>query len=374
MSLSPFFRVFIDSSGREITDMIDSFTYEDCTEEDDMVLLKMKNKSVSIVDDPELSEGVNIRFIFGYLGGANSGKHIAKIADIDYDYGKTIDITIKATDMGRQMKLTESNNLWKNISSGDIVKKIAAKYKMEANVEGKTKTYSSIPQGNMSDLDFVKYLASQEPGGYISYVKDNVLIYKKRKVAQGSAGTFVYGDPNGGVLKFKVSVKKDKKNSGSGETKAAGINPDTLEEIETKADKVGDKTGKYVYDENSKLIDKNNTGKMLGGVTVNNNTDGKGATDKAKANSELEGITATLETEGNPNYVADSVISIAGVGKKHVGNWYVTKISHNVARGGYTNSWGMKKNATSQDVSNPDGKETAANKIYKYDQNGNPVK
>lgn len=374
MSKSPFYRVSMAKSGRDITDLIDSFSYEDCTEEDDVVKIVIRGKHPAIIDDPEFSEDVRIRFIFGYLGGDVSPIRVAKITDINYKYGKTVDMTITATDLGRDLKVTESNKIWKNVTSKEIITQIAKKHKMEVNIEGETKKHTNIPQGNSSDFDFIKYLASIEPGNYIYYVKGTTINYVKRKISKAPSYTFIYGDPSGGVLGFNVTVKKDKKNAGSGETKATGINPDTMETVSNKANKTVEKTGRYVYDENSNLITDTDTGKALTGVVVKNPTDAKAVTEKAKANSELEGITASLELEGMPNVAADKILAMNGVAKKHSGNWYISKATHKVDRGGYKTACDLKKNATSQDVSNKDSKEKEANKIYKYDSNADPVK
>lgn len=374
MVKSPFYRVSIDHSGRDITDMIDSFTFEDCTEEDDILKIQLKGKNPSIIDDPDFSEDIVLKFIFGYLDGNQSGIHTAKISDIGYRYGTTIDMNITASDLGRDMKLTESNKIWKNVSTSDIINQIATKYKMQVNIEGTTRKYTSIPQGNMSDFDFIKYLASIEPNNYIYFVKGKTINFVRRKIAQASSGIYTLGDPEGGVLGFSVTVKKDKKNSGSGETKTTGINPDTLENVEGKSNTTTDKTGRYVYDQNSNLITDTNTGKTLSGVVAQSNADAKAITDKAKADAELEGITASVELEGNCLFLANTTITMSGVAKKHSGNWYVPKVTHKIDRSGYKSIGDLKKNATSQDVSNPDGQEANANKIYVYDQNANPVK
>lgn len=374
MSKSPFYRVSITSSGRDITEMIDSFTFEDCTEEDDILKITLKNKDVSLADDPDLSEGVFLSFVYGFLNGAQANVRSFEITDINYNYSTTFNISIVASDPGRQTKVNESNKIWKNVSTAEIIKQIADKHKLKSNVEGKTKTYTSIPQGNLSDFDFIKYLASVEPGFYISFMSSGTINFIKRKVADASSATYTYGDPEGSVIDFNVTVKKDKKDKGSGETKVSGIDPDTLEEVGNKANKTPEKTGKYIYDENSNQLNENTTGKNLGGAPVHNNADAKAVTEKAKSDAELQGITATLKTEGNPGWLANTIISMAGVAKKHSGNWYTSKVTHTINRSGYLSSGDMKKNATAQDVSNPDGTATAANKIYIYDENGNPVK
>lgn len=383
MSKTPFYRVSIASSGRDITSLISSFTFEDCTKEDDLLKLSLRNKSIALIDDDEFVEGAILNFMFGYLGGRTSSRRQAKITDIEYSYGETIDITISASDLGRELKMTESSKIWKNVNASQIVQQIAAKYGMTWEVTGVSpKIYQSLPQGNRTDFEFLQYLTTIEPGNRIFYVKDAKIFFVNRDMDRPPARTYTYGNGNGPVLRFRPKIKKDKKNASGGETSVNDIDPTSKDQINAKSSDNQKKTGKYIYNANADLLEKRNTeeqstttGKNLAGVPAQNAEDARNAADKAKQDGELNGITADLDLEGDPDLRSDEIITMAGVAKRHLGNWYVEKVTHRIDNGGYKTTCNLNKNGTAKPVGSGSSEADPANvnnkRTYVYDENSN---
>lgn len=74
-------------------------------------------------------------------------------------------------------------------------------------------------------------------------------------------------------------------------------------------------------------------------------------------------LTANLKVEGNPLLKPTDIITIAGVGKRHQGNWMITKITHSIiANGPYIVDIDMNKNGTSKEGTKGAAKNSSVNK------------
>lgn len=395
---APFYRVLVKDSNRDITSLIDSFTYEDSIKEDDMIVLSIKSDNPNIVDDPDLQEGIMITYVFGYKH-RHSGKRLAKIEDVDPDFSGQVKMTIRAFDLGLLLKKNEYDTVWEELTASEIAKKIANRNSLLYNVEDSSYKYSSLPQGNKTDFEFLTYLATMEEGGsYRFFVKDNVLNFNKIDLKQPSIKTFRYKDPNGGVLSFKPRAGGSKKKAASQETKVVSIDRNTGEVTEQKINnsnstddvKLGDHAVYYDADGNKKvnISDENSldkTGKNLV-VPAKSPTQASNIANKEKKDSALEDLTASLGTEGDPFYESDKIITISNVGKKFTGNWYVAKVSHTISSNQiYSSTLSLQKNASKVNSSNSEEAKNknngagpdSANKqktLFSYDEDGNRSK
>jgi hypothetical protein len=60
----------------------------------------------------------------------------------------------------------------------------------------------------------------------------------------------------------------------------------------------------------------------------------------------LKQETATLTLEGDPTIRVNEVVTIAGVYKRHLGNWLSTKVTHSIANSGYLTKIELLKNGS----------------------------
>jgi len=74
MARSPFYRIHFKDSQRDISNMVKSFTYEECLDEDDYVKLPLGNVTKELVDEDDFSRirintrcGCFIGFTIGIL-------------------------------------------------------------------------------------------------------------------------------------------------------------------------------------------------------------------------------------------------------------------------------------------------------------------
>ena len=397
LSPTPFY-IVQTASGKDLTGYITRFAYEDCTEKDDLVKLSMEGVSVSQVDDADMQPGKEIVFRFGYFQGLQSFSRRAVISDIDVSFGKTISLSLTATDAGQALKKTESGKIWKKQSSSQIADAIAAQYGLQKKIEATEKIHESIPQGNRTDFELLKYLTTLEPN-FIFYIKEKTLVFKKRDLDAKPGLSLFYNRPGqvlstNDLISFKPSNKDSKKTGASNNVAVVAFDPTKKKEETAKADAKTTSAdtqlgkGNIRYNENAKIVqDENRTGKKLA-LPAGKDDKNKTIAENKKKTASLKDLTATCQLQGNPALIADTLVTIQGVGKIYGGNYYITKVSHTIDSSGYLTSLELNRNASgsgkptdNSSQSNKNVNEQKGNKdsqvkkeVQVYNADGKPVK
>lgn len=401
---SVFVNVTTQADGADISGIIERFKFDDSTEKDDLVTITIKNSySLDAADNIALAKGQYVRFYFGYIGGKQSAPRLAKITRNERVYDGRVVTTITATDQGIDMKKNSSNTVWKDISSRGIVQAIASARGMGYSIDlsASTTKHASYPQGNKSDMDFLKELATKEPGGQFRvFVKGKVIHYEPRPLEQESSRTVKIGDSE--VISFRPRIDDNETSAAAGDYQQVAIDPESGEVVTSEKEestKLGKRT--FVFNQDAfivgvPLVNNINTGKA-GAPFVSTETKknvpspdpnqdnlNNESTNKTTG-SELGGMTAELSMEGDPVVQSDIIITIAGqVAKADSGNWLVTNVAHDLSPGSaYTMTMGLKKNASNATVSNAakeaektnetKGADNPGKKIRVYDGNSNVV-
>lgn len=270
-------------------------------------------------------------------------------------------MTVKGLDTGTVMKKTTSQKIWKGKTSSQIAKEIAHSYGMEAEVVDTKHVWDNMPQGNKSDVAFLKYLASREEGGnFVCYIRGNTLYYTTRNLSEASKVTFEYGWGDGKLVSFEPTTKESGKKPTSIKASASHVNPLTgdveKEDVDNKTEAKTGATGNYrVYygEDGTEAARKKgkDTSKesSLGKPVVQpvkDKKEAKNLINSRKKEGSLKEITAKLTIEGNPLVTPNVMITIKNVAKRHLGNWYVTKVSHRISNSAYITVLDMCRNAT----------------------------
>lgn len=403
---APYYKIYLGEDRVDITFICSNFVYEDCIEEDSLLKLDITPDDTDSADD--IKTGRFIYFQFGYIGGELSDMQKSRITDIKYKYSKGLKITINCLDLGTIVRKVPSKKIWSDITSSDIAKEIADKYNLDSDIEETTKVWEKLPQGNRTDFSFLSYLAERaDSGTYITYIRNNILSFKKSDLKKDSVRSFNYKDSNGYITSFSASEEESSMSSSVGGVDVMTSNKKTGEE--TKKDvnnKTENKTGTLgthnpeisnpdVYNLNSFSAKTDNTTVRNAYVSVpdipspkysiavksnddtdnpNDYTDNVGkktpsyyinmlkksysepTEDKEEASNvanhkkkqaTLSIITGKLKLVGQPFIAPDTVITIKGVANRHIGNWYVVKVVHKLSSSGYSTSLSLKKNGTS---------------------------
>lgn len=399
---STFFMLIVPSVDLDITAFVDKFIFEESIEKDNLLDFIVMTKDVALIDSEWLTKGTELRFNFGYIGGISSGFRTAKISEIDYNYGETISISIKAMDAGFFLKEVQSSKIWRDVTFFDIAKTLADQLQLKIEGQPTVTKYEYLPQANKSNLDFLNYIGKKEN----LYVRtsDDRLIIEPLNLAIDSIRTYAFG--KGTVLSFKPSQKANNTaTQGANAVKSVSINRITNKLIEAEAtidDPKKEKLGEYVvkYDATGKQIQRGKSSSQesnqeqapLSKIVVNQTENKADLTNKANAVQEeaaLNSLTASLRIVLDPTIKSGEIITIADVAAKHKGNWKVITVRHDVKS--VETSIELKKNATSapvgnvkpqkstqknQSVNNSEGDQPSVTTApaIRYDVNGNRIK
>lgn len=362
---APIIKLLVKSSQRDLSDKVESLRYESCVEKDNLVTIEIKTGyAFEMADDADIIAGTIIQFQFGKAGGQLSRTHLARITDVDTEYGARVKLTVKALDLGTTMKKDGVQKVWKDKKASEIAKEIASKYGLSTKIDETSTKLKSVPQANMTDFEFLQYLAGREANGsYMFYIDNDVLCFVKRDLKQKSKITYKYGE---NIVKFLPKMKEAQQSGASTGAEVKNVNPFDLSTLTGKADS---KTVKdnvtmgaqgvetVMRDANGNII---NTVKNISAPVRDKNEATNIASSKNKK-ANAKALTATLDVDGNPLLMANDIISIEGVARRHEGNWYVTKAVHKVDKT-YTVSMELDKNGTNKSVKSGAGTNSDVNK------------
>lgn len=399
MPKSPFYRIQVADTGEELTSRISSFSYEDSSEKDDKLEFTIAMRNIFEYDSSWFTKGTRLHFTFGYIGGLQSGKRVAKIANLYPEIGNQLTAKVVAMDLGQFAKKNFATTLWKDKTLSDIAAEIGSKYGLALSIVNTKKKYELLPQGQKSDFDFLKNLALRE--NLDLRISGDELVLEERDLGRPSVRTYSYGEPP--FMRFSPRHEETKNDTSSQAVASTTINPTNNEVIKSEAtidDEGKQKLGEYVIrydaDGNKKKVPKTKkeAEQKEGKQTVSQNPD-KAENDKKVTRMQeqkaLSSITGTLVIEGDPMIRANEIITIANVPNKYQGNWLVRTVKHNPSSSGYTTTLELAKNATKKPVGNQtperasskkqevnestgSTQQTASTKaVRKFDTSGKPV-
>lgn len=376
---APYFRIYIGT--RDISQFVEGLSYEDAVDEDNLVVMAIDYKyAMTLADDADFATGKMVKFQFGFMGEQVSELHKARITDVAHKYRERVTMNVKCLDLGTVVKKSTSQKIWKNLTSSEIAQEIAADYGLEAEVIKTVKKWANIPQGNKSDLDFLKYLAAREEGGnFITFIRNGTLYFTNRSIKEESRVTFAYAYGDGAVVSFDPTVKESSQSSKGVKTSATYIDPKSgavaKEDVDNKTETKTGTTGNYkvYYGETGKLKGTQRVGKP-DTQPVADKTEATNLANHSKKKASLEGVTAKLVIEGNPLITPNCVITMKNVAKKHLGNWYVKKVSHSIKGGSYTTTLDLAQNGSKIKPSSTAEKTADANTTVGADKAKDEVK
>lgn len=407
----PFFSVFLDNSEKkDITEWIEYFRYERSVSEDDMLEITIASQYTSTLDQTEdVKTGMVLVFQYGYKAGAISRFHRAKIRDIDYRYAERVVIKLRCLDQGTTMRKTTSGKVWKNVTTGDVVKAIAAKHDLKAVIEAPGRKWKSYAQGNMSDMEFVQHLSQQDnSGNFIVYVTEDELRMESLGTAKDSSLLLTYGEPESGWVSFEPKKRESTiKGDATKSTVHGGLDPHTkTEKVATAASGAeknpGTDLGDYrmVYDENGTFLRREKFGEASNSsqassefvqpsktIVAPGSMETGAMEDQAndmKKKGHQKASYGTLTISGNPQLNLNGTITLAGLFERHNGNYLIKGITDTISSGKYTTTIQVHKNASkhpttdkssrvNKTVGDEQGKANEV-KVFRYDANGNEIK
>jgi len=387
MSKSPYYQIKIKDTGEDITKYVTDFVHEDCLEEDDLLKFSLNDINQDFIENSSIEKGTTILFQYGYLGYKITNAAFAVVKRIEPKFGDIIRLSITCLDKGSNMKRNASSKIWKNQTASQIIKTIVERYSLELVSEPTKKVYSSIPQGNRTDFEFIRYLTGiEQSGSYIFYIKEFKAYFVKRDLKKEPAITFTYRDGTGKVIAFSPVESDEGDKNAKTEASVSSVNPVTGETINATAspDKLAEGEG-FMGNAAGELLEikntdtSNTTGQNIP-FPARTQEDAVNVVNAENKKASLKSMTASLVIEGDTLIKSGDLISIAGVPSRYAGVWRVIKVTHTINGGGYISTLELDRNIPTAKTKASDinkkvgpkqGEETK--KVYNYDKNGNRI-
>lgn len=378
---TPFFRLSLQADNRDLSQYIKSVRIEESVSKLDLITLTIYDATLSLIDEDALSEGKVVEYMFGYLGGDGSPRRYGKIVGCEPNYDRELTLTLKISDLGIDLKKGTRNRVFQKKTAADIARQIASERGLEAEVDDTSHQYEMLAQGNKSDYELLQHLSEQEEDGeIIFYTREHTLCFKRLALEQPSQVTYTWRGTENKNLSFRpvsnAVTKEMASESAQTLSDAVGQGVQLSQQVNEQTVPADQKLGGFVYTYNA-------NGERVGqkplppdkqviqsGAMTNPLEEASGKTlfspassqkiteniaAKLKKKQQLRDMTATLSMEGEPLRRVDTVLTMAGVARRHLGNWYVAEIIHEMSVGSsFRSNLKLWKNAGEKTTATPE--------------------
>lgn len=328
----------------EISNIIENFSFDMSVSLDSEVAITV-NADNSLVDSDLFNRGNTVSFWFGEIQGARSGRHTTTIANTTITFAEKTTIEIVGRDSGLRLKGNGSGSqTYQKRTASDIARIIALRNHLQTDIQNTQKVYEHITQNNQSDFDFLKFLARLEasPNQFDFWVEGTKLFFKPIEYSQSPVKRYRY---NESIISFSPVIKETNQilNRASNEVQTSAFNPRTKNQ---KTETAGSQKLKDVY-LGKKVVNANYTVAQQLKLKTYDESELKQRLLWESKNASRKIIEAELVVQLDAAIETNKTITIAGVGAKFSGNYFIDRIRHDVPGSGTaTTTLSLFKNAT----------------------------
>ncbi len=357
MSRSPIWHVSVrasaDAEPIDVSDKIISITYDDEESKPDKLVLQVDNYDTTAYDSPLWKTGNTVEVTWGYPGNM-SPIRTGKIQKIS---GGAV-LAVECKDLSVLMAKVQRVRTFEAKKRSDVARQIAEEWGYlpdEIHIDDTEEVLEQVTQARMSDAQLLRDMAKRE--GFEFYVDFDGFHWHRRKLDQPAVRTYVWHNgPTGDLQNW--GVKDDPSAQKAGAITVAAIDPKTKENIEHTAtnDTAKDKpvlapvkelfipVGKgkvgaaYLRDVPAaqppiKQREADQASSVVARTTEPTQASAVRQAQGAYAKNQLAAVILSLETAGDPQALAKSVVTVLGIGETLSGNYYRTKIQHKLGAG-----------------------------------------
>lgn len=230
--LSAFWTVSIN--GEELDDdrmeCVESIEIEELCDGSDTCTLTVNDPDFLYIEDNIFIEEATVTVSLGWNGDTHRVEFNGYISAIDIDFpedGFPI-LSIYCLDKSHLMNRKKKKRSWDNVTSAQVVQKIAQEYGFKCKVESgyEFTLEDTISQSNMTDIAFCESLADDEREPFMCKLVGDTLYYVKKGLLQSPVSTLYYKDYPHDVISFSPQINKETRQE---EIESADINTDTKE-------------------------------------------------------------------------------------------------------------------------------------------------
>lgn len=349
----------------QVSSRLRSFSFVDSEKQADKATLTFWNRDLRFPDDPAFDKGNRIVIAWGYPGYLSDPREL-----IISDYTAGFEFKVEAQASSILMATQKRTDLWIGKRWSEIVALIAERNGYGASVQqidDAGPAPHEVPQNGKSDAEFVRWIAKQV--GFQFWTRPDAWFFGSRKLDQPSRRTFELGrEGPDGLLDFPAFEKAPAANPSK--VKLQGTDTTTKKPFEVTADNASTK-GRGGLASIMELIDPTSGQSSLRTSAVAPEVVAPTtAQTKEEAQKQADGLFKLAQTTpkkcsaaayGDPKLPAKTVVTLAGIGQRLSGNYYIPEIVHNIGPGDYKMTLKCQRDGTSTaGKTNVPGPSTAA--------------
>ena len=208
------YKIWID--GTPVSDdrleMITDIVYEDNCTGSDLLTISMCDPNLKFFGDNIILHGAKIKFemTHNYTSStSNAFSGYIDIIDIDFSQSGIPTMTIHCMDESFHMDRKPKKRTWEKKKVSDVVSQIFGEYGLSKKIDPTSKTEESITQSNVTDMEFIVNLASNQKEEYLCYVKDKTGYFVKKDRGTSPQKTLKFKDDTFDILSFSPRITLD---------------------------------------------------------------------------------------------------------------------------------------------------------------------
>lgn len=213
--LSCYWNVFINGKELDRTRMecIDNISISEQSDGSDTCTLTINDPNFLFIEDNIFVEEATVSVEMGWHGDTHRVNFDGYISAIDIsfpDSGFPV-LSIFCLDNSHVMNRKKKKRSWDNITSADVIQKIALEYGFKCVVESgySFKTEETISQSDVTDIEFCESLADDERDPFMCKLIGDTLYYVKKGVLKDPSSTVYYRKFPYDVVSFSPKINKE---------------------------------------------------------------------------------------------------------------------------------------------------------------------
>lgn len=202
--------ILIDGAKRAC---INSIEFDELCDGSDTCTLQITDPDFQFIEDDIFIEEASIYCRFGFNEDTFRNEFTGYISAVDISFPEEGSPTLSITcfDKSHLMNRSKKERSWDNVTRADVVKKIAAEYGFNVDLESNYTfaVVDTISQSDNTDIEFLESLAGEEREPFMCKLVGNTLIYKKKGLLQEPKTTLGYKVYPFDVQSFTPQITKE---------------------------------------------------------------------------------------------------------------------------------------------------------------------
>ena len=213
--LSAYYNVNINGLplSKDHKECIESVTIDEVCDGSDTCTIVINDPEFKYIEDNIFIEEATVFVELGWWGETHRVTFFGYVSAIDITFPESgyPQLSLFCLDNSHIMNREKKTRSWDNVTSADVVKKIATEYGLSCKVEsGYSFTKEdTISQSGVTDIEFCENLAGDERDLFMCKLIGNTLYYVKKGLLASPSATVHYKKGTYDVISFSPKINKE---------------------------------------------------------------------------------------------------------------------------------------------------------------------